>query len=92
MDGDCSGTEDLKVAAIINWYGVTDVVDLFEGPNQEGFAVRWLSARDNSKETARRVLPLQYVRAGLPPILTIHGDADTIAPYDHAVRFAQSAK
>lgn len=86
LDGDCSGKEELKVAAIVNWYGVTDVVDLFEGPDQEGFAVRWLSGRANSKEIARRVSPLQYVRAGLPPILTIHGDADTVAPYNQAVR------
>jgi dipeptidyl aminopeptidase/acylaminoacyl peptidase len=26
------------------------------------------------------------VRTGLPPILTIHGDADTTVPYDEAVR------
>jgi acetyl esterase/lipase len=86
LDGNCTGTEELKVAAIVNWYGVTDVVDLFEGPNQEGFAVRWLGSRPKSKEIAQRVSPLQYVRAGLPPILTIHGDADTIAPYNQAVR------
>jgi dipeptidyl aminopeptidase/acylaminoacyl peptidase len=37
-------------------------------------------------EIARRVSPLTYVRAGLPPILTIHGDADKVVPYQHAVR------
>jgi dipeptidyl aminopeptidase/acylaminoacyl peptidase len=26
------------------------------------------------------------VRKGLPPIISIHGTADTIVPYDHAVR------
>jgi dipeptidyl aminopeptidase/acylaminoacyl peptidase len=26
------------------------------------------------------------VRRGLPPILTIHGDADPIVPYSHATR------
>ncbi len=26
-------TEELKVAAIINWYGITDVVELLDGPN-----------------------------------------------------------
>ena len=76
----------MKVAAIVNWYGVTDVVDVLEGANQQGFAVRWLGGRPNRKEVARRVSPLQYVRAGLPPILTIHGDADLVAPYSHAVR------
>ena len=30
--------------------------------------------------------PLTHVRRGLPPILTVHGDADQIVPYDHGVR------
>jgi dipeptidyl aminopeptidase/acylaminoacyl peptidase len=32
------------------------------------------------------VSPLTHVRAGLPPILTIHGDKDLLVPYAHAVR------
>jgi dipeptidyl aminopeptidase/acylaminoacyl peptidase len=40
----------------------------------------------NRVEVANRVSPLTYVRPGLPPILTIHGDADTIVPYSQAVR------
>ncbi|MDE3198966.1 MAG: prolyl oligopeptidase family serine peptidase, partial [Acidobacteriota bacterium] len=35
---------------------------------------------------AKRVSPLEYVRAGLPPILMIHGDADPTVPYQHSVR------
>ena len=30
--------------------------------------------------------PLTYVRAGLPPILSIQGDADPIVPYSQNVR------
>jgi dipeptidyl aminopeptidase/acylaminoacyl peptidase len=37
-------------------------------------------------EIARRVSPLTYIRAGLPPIMTVHGDADTTVPYEQAVR------
>ncbi len=35
LDRQCSGPENLKVAAIINWYGITDVVDLLDGPNMK---------------------------------------------------------
>ena len=35
---------------------------------------------------ARSVSPLTYVRAGLPPILSIQGDADPIVPYSQNVR------
>jgi len=85
LDGQCPGAEELKVAAIVNWNGITDVADVFDGPNQEEFAVKWLSGRPDPKDLARRVSPVQYVRAGLPAILTIHGDADMIAPYAQVV-------
>ncbi|CDM64870.1 alpha/beta hydrolase [Pyrinomonas methylaliphatogenes] len=90
LDRQCSGTTDMKVAAIINWYGITDVNDLLDGPNMKGYAVVWLGSQINRDEIARRVSPLTYVRAGLPPILTIHGDADPTVPYDHAVRLHQA--
>lgn len=86
LDRECFGSETLKVAAIINWYGITDVNDLLEGANQKGYAVQWLSSLPDREAVAKRVSPLQYVRAGLPPILTIHGDADPTVPYSHATR------
>jgi acetyl esterase/lipase len=90
LDRECYGTEDLKVAAIVNWYGITDVVDELEGPNLKGYAVTWLGSLPNREEVARRVSPLQYVRKGLPPIITIHGDADPTVPYQHAVRLQKA--
>jgi acetyl esterase/lipase len=79
-----------KVAAIINWYGITDVADLLDGPNTKSYAVAWMGSMPNRMEIARRVSPLTYVRAGLPPILTIHGDADPTVPYSHAVRLKEA--
>jgi acetyl esterase/lipase len=86
LDRECPGPEQLKVAAIVNWYGITDVEDLLDGPNMKTYAVTWLSSMENRREIARRVSPIHYVRAGLPPIITIHGDADPTVPYSHAVR------
>ena len=76
----------VEVAAIVNWYGITDVADLVEGPNTKGYAVQWLGGLSDRDAVAERVSPLTYVREGLPPVLTIHGDADPIVPYNHAVR------
>jgi len=83
-------TEELKVAAIINWYGITDVVELLDGPNMKSYAVAWLGSMGNREEIAKRVSPLTYVRQGLPPVLTIHGDADPTVPYTQAVRLRQA--
>ena len=75
-----------KVAAIINWYGITDLADMLGGPNARSYAVQWLGAPANRDDIARSVSPLAYVRAGLPPVLSIQGDADPIVPYSQNVR------
>jgi acetyl esterase/lipase len=92
MDRQCPGTEELKVAAIVNWYGITDVADLLDGANMRPYAVQWLGSRADRVEVARRVSPLAYVRAGLPPIMTIHGDADPTVPYAHATQLRDALK
>jgi len=75
-----------KVAAVVNWFGITDVADMLQGPNIRAYAVSWLGSQPNREDLAKRLSPLSYVRADLPPILTIHGDADALVPYSHAVR------
>ena len=79
-----------NVAAVINWVGVTDVDDLLHGPNIRSWAVSWLGNQSDREELAKRVSPINYVRAGLPPILTIHGNGDPIAPYAQSVRFHEA--
>ena len=90
LDRECASNEGNtplpKVAAIVNWYGITDVVDLLDGPNRKRYAVTWLGSAPNREEIARRVSPLTYVRPGLPPILSIQGDADPTVPYTHSLR------
>jgi len=87
FDRECAGNVALpKVAAVINWFGITDVPDVIDGPHKSNAAMRWFGSMPNRMELAKRVSPITYVRPGLPPILTIHGDADTTVPYDEAVR------
>jgi acetyl esterase/lipase len=80
------GDVKMNVAAIINWYGITDVNDIIQGPNLKNYGPMWLGSQPNAAEIARQVSPLTYVRAGLPPILSIHGDKDDVVPYSHATR------
>jgi acetyl esterase/lipase len=78
------------VAAIINWYGITDVAEMLQGTNIRSYAVSWFGSLPNREELAKRVSPLTYVRAGLPPVLTIHGDADPLVPYAEAKRLHEA--
>jgi acetyl esterase/lipase len=81
-----------KVAAIVNWYGITDVADLLDGPNYQQYAAAWLGSLPNRTELAKAVSPLTYVRKDIPPVFTVHGDADPLVPYQHAVRLHEGLK
>lgn len=82
-----SPAASIRPRAIINWFGITDVLDIAtDGPNQQAYAVRWLGNQLDRAALARSVSPLTYVRTGLPPVITIHGTKDWVVPYDHAVR------
>lgn len=83
-----TSTEELKVAAIVNWYGITDVVDMLDRPPGPGgsYTEAWLGSAIDRLEIAARVSPLNYVRQNLPPILTIHGDSDLSVHYSQGVR------
>jgi acetyl esterase/lipase len=93
LDNNCAEDKDTpepRVAAIVNWYGITDVDDLLSGANRKAYAVDWLGGAPDRDVIARRVSPLTYVRKDLPPIITIHGDADPVVPYSHAVRLHEA--
>jgi len=86
FDSECISSGDPRVAAIVNYYGITDVADLMAGrPNEKSYAVRWLGSMTDREQIADAVSPIHHVRNDLPPILTIHGDADKIVPYSHAL-------
>jgi acetyl esterase/lipase len=90
FDDLCPGNEPMRVAAVINFFGVTDVDDLLQPANLRDFAVGWIGNVPNRDEVARRVSPLSYVGKGTPPVFTVHGDADPIVPFEQATRLHAS--
>lgn len=77
-------------AAVVSWYGITDVAEMLSGPAARGYAVEWLGSRPDREALARTLSPLSHLRAGVPPVITIHGDADPVVPYSHAVRLHEA--
>ena len=90
LDNECYGTEQLPVAAIINWFGISDVTDVVEGPNLKNYAAMWMGSQPDKLAIARRVSPITYVRHGLPSIISIHGDRDPVVPYAQSVKLHQA--
>jgi acetyl esterase/lipase len=92
FDRSCLVPGDPKVAAIVDFFGITDIADLLDGPNKKPFpeswpyTVQWLGNQPNRADIAKVSSPLTYVRPGVPPTISIHGDADPLVPYNHSVR------
>ena len=86
LDTLCPGSHEPNVAAIVNWFGITDVADVLEGPNREAWAEEWIGTDPGRERLVRHLSPLTHVDGQLPAILTIHGDRDETVPHQHAVR------
>jgi acetyl esterase/lipase len=93
--GGASGTgprnsDELKVAAIVDWYGISDVHELLGGENLKSYAAAWLGALPYREELARQLSPETYIRPGIPPIISIHGDSDPTVPYSQKRRLHEA--
>jgi len=81
FDTNCSYDGEIKVAAIIDKYGVTDLVPLSDWKS----AKRWLGKGFEDKEFTKSVSPLYYVSKNSPPVVIVHGDEDPTVPYRQSV-------
>jgi acetyl esterase/lipase len=82
------GAGEIKVAAIVNFFGITDLVPFLTPSNPSNFVVRWLGG--NRPDLARRLSPMTYVRNNSPPIISVHGEKDPVVPYEQAARLHQA--
>ena len=96
FDRECYTVDEPKVSAIVNFFGITDLPDMLEGPNKKPFpenwpyTTQWIGNQPNRMEIAKAASPLTYVRPGLPPTISIHGDADPLVPYQHSVKLQEA--
>jgi acetyl esterase/lipase len=73
----------LKVAGIINWFGVPDLVRASKGWDPAAYK-RAVGPVSNPDSLLRLCSPVTYITPGSPPVFTIHGDQDKAAPYEQA--------
>ena len=87
FDESCPAGATPAVAAVVNWYGVTDVPDVISGQNRSDAAASWFAGIPQREvmPLAEKLSPLGYVRDNLPPIMTVQGDNDQVVPYAHGV-------
>lgn len=84
------GQDPVSVAAIVDFFGPTDVSEFLKSPHVKPWAFEWMAGVPDRMELAKRVSPLTYVRAGLPPIIMVHGTADGSVPYEQSERLHEA--
>lgn len=86
FDGNCTNHLNVKVAAIVDKYGITDVWDWGYGKHiTSKSAVNWLGKYAKNENFAKSVSPLYLVNKNSPPTFIAHGDADPVVPYQQSV-------
>jgi acetyl esterase/lipase len=86
FDTNCPGVENIKVAAIINKYGIADVWDWTYGPEHKSSSPKlWLGDNYKNEDFIKSVSPIYYLSKNSPPIFIVHGDSDPTVPYQQSV-------
>lgn len=87
----CHTGENFRVSAVINWYGITDIAALdsylADAMPEANYAREWAGGEARLAGLSDRYSPIHLVDDGAPPILTIHGEEDSIVPHEQAVSF-----
>jgi acetyl esterase/lipase len=80
FDTNCKGVKDVKVAAIINKYGIAELGDW---PSKS--LNMWLADQIKNPAFVQSVSPIYHVKKNSPPVFIVHGDADPVVSYQQSV-------
>ncbi len=78
-----------RVSAIVSYYGPMDLtaVSADFGARAQAAITKLIGATPQVNPSAyRRASPITYVSSGKPPILMVHGDHDTLVPFEQSKR------
>ncbi|KHJ38745.1 carboxylesterase NlhH [Pedobacter glucosidilyticus] len=81
FDSNCKGLNNVKVAAIINKYGIAELGDW---PSKS--LNMWLGDQIKNPAFVQSVSPIYHVKKNSPPVFIVHGDADPVVSYQQSVK------
>ncbi len=85
FDDDCPHQHTVKVAAIVDQYGPTDLVSMATMFNGYNAVTNWLGPHKGDINFIKFISPINYVSKASPPVLILHGTADPLVPYQQSV-------
>ncbi len=76
---------------VVNWFGITDIELVDEYLNgamaDRNYARSWAGSREKVAEVSTAYSPVLLINDDAPAIITIHGTADSVVPFDQAESF-----
>lgn len=77
FDKNCLPVADMRVAAVINKYGVASIEAW-----KSNSVKQWLGENYGNNKVMRSVSPVEYVDTENPPVYIVHGDQDPTVPIE----------
>jgi pectinesterase len=96
-NGDTQAGDDTRVAAAVPFYAPVDLEADTQRRGGLSLSLRDLFGRsfqvdDQVVQLLRDASPINYVHAGMPPFLLVHGTADMSVPYGQSLQFQAKLK
>jgi acetyl esterase/lipase len=80
--------------AVVNWFGITDIEAVHEFLRktrpEANYAGSWIGDLSQLSNISAQHSPLFLVSEATPPIITVHGDQDSVVPYEQATALHES--
>ena len=88
QDG-CYAGSKMHIRAIVNWFGITDIGKVEEylsaSTPELNYAGSWIGEPDSINMISELYSPVRRISSQSPAIITIHGEKDTVVPYEQAI-------
>jgi len=82
-----------RVQAVVNIYGPTDMVECWKtSPGARPFIQGLIGTPETAAEAFKVASPVTYISEDDPPVLTLHGSADTLVPPSQATLLDKAMK
>jgi acetyl esterase/lipase len=89
--GECTGISS-RLQAVVSLYGISDVSKVFGHDGSEIWPQVFNVDADDNDPRLKTASPLTYVHPGTPPFLIIHGDKDSVVPFEQSVWLEDALK
>jgi acetyl esterase/lipase len=77
----------IKIAAVIDFFGIADVADQLAGPNRQSYAVAWIPDQPDRMELARRLSPITMCAKDCRPFSSCTATRTQPCPTNRAWRW-----